>query len=128
MPSVTVPGTSWSGTFNNANNLALAKQIAASLADASRLGTLNITSYDGSSEPPAPIPGMLNELVLDSAPVGGQMTVPGGSDGTGYVVVVDTDQPMTITGSSNMSILGGTGQITISDPGMVALADTNSST
>ena len=43
-------------------------------------------------------------------------------------MVVDTDQPMTITGSSNMSILGGTGQITVIDPGAVALADTNTVT
>lgn len=127
MPSVTVPGTAWSGTFNNANNFALAQQIANSLVEANRLGNLVVTQYNGGTEPPPPTPGKLNELVLGSA-VSGQMTVPGGSDGTGYVVVVDTDQPMTITGSANMSILGGTGQVTVIDPGAVALADTNSST
>jgi Ca2+-binding RTX toxin-like protein len=128
MPSVTVPGpdgTSITTTYNNTVGNSVAQQIANALAMASQAGSLNIVSVNGSATPPPPTttPGVLNELVLVSV-TGGQITIPSGPAGTpGYVVVVDSAQPETITGGPNTTIVGGSGNVTVIDPATIVVSD-----
>src|SRR6185312_2230939 len=107
-----------------------AQQLAGALAQASKDGSLSITSVSGGTLPPAPTlgGGGVNELLLGSV-TGGQVTIPAGSGSVnGYVVVVDTNQPLTIHGGANTTILGGSGPLTIIDPGSITLGDINAST
>jgi hypothetical protein len=108
MPSVTVPGPDGSITtiYNNTVGNSVAQQIANALAMASQTGSLSLTSVNGATTLPPPTSGKINELVLVSV-AGGQITIPSGPAGTtGYVVVVDTTQPETITGGPNTTIVG----------------------
>jgi len=131
MPSVTVPGPSGStSTFAFGNSVAgsVAQQIANALATASLSGSLVVTSVGGSTQPPPPTPGKINELIVGSV-TGGVITIPSGPAGTtGYVVVVNSTVPETIYGGPNTTILGGSSNITIIDPATITLADVNSST
>lgn len=92
--AVSVPGTSGSTityNFSNAQNTALAQQIANVLVTASVAGSLNVQAYSGST--PSPVPGDTNELAVSAA--GGVVSVP-----AGYTYTVDS------TGGGNFSVLG----------------------
>lgn len=133
MASVTVPGPtsniSVSAVYNNAGgNSQVAQQIADLLANASNSSALSITTVGGSELVPPPVTtaGTVNELLLGTV-TGGQVTIPS-SGSTGYVVVYDSDAPITIHGSPNTTVLGGSGNITIIDPVSLVVGDVNAST
>ena len=125
MPSVTVPGPGGSTittTYNNAVGNSVAQQIANALAMASQTGSLSITSVSGSTTPPPPTPGVLNELVLGSV-TGGQITIPSGPAGTtGYVVGL-TGAARDHHGRPNTTIVGGSGNVTVIDPATIVVSD-----
>jgi len=129
MATVTIPGTGGTtiglaASFNNGANAALASSIASLLNSASIAGNLNLASATGGTAPPPPTVGKVNELLIES---GGSYTIP--SNGTtGWVVVDVTNQPVTIKGGPNTSVLGGGSPITIIDPGAVVVGDLNSVT
>src|SRR4051812_48204079 len=122
--SVTVPGAHSStitATFDNSSNFGLAQQIADALAAAGKDGSLSVTSVHGKSPIPNPISGELNELILGDVP-GGQVTIPSASPG--YVVVLQNEHPLTITGGPNTTIFGGAGGgVTVNDPAAIVLAE-----
>ena len=126
MAAVTVPGTgasTISELFDNANNLALAQQIANALAAASKAGTLNVTTASSTSvPPPPPNPGGINELIIAT---GGDYTIPGGTPpgSPDWVVILDSTAPVTIHGSPNMSVWGGLNTDTIIDPAAIVLSE-----
>ena len=134
MASVTVPGTGGSEVtvvYNNTNNSLVAQQIADLLADANNKNSglsLSITSVGGSGSVPPPVTtaGTVNELLLGTV-TGGEVTVPS-SGSTGYVVVYDSNVPITIHGSPNTTVLGGSADITIIDPSNLVVGDVNAST
>lgn len=131
MASVTVPGTggseiSISAVYNNTSNNLVAQQIAGLLANAASLSSLSITSVSGSGTIPPPAVGTVNELLLGTV-TGGQVTIPS-SGSAGYVVVYDSSAPITIHGSPNTTVLGGSGNITIIDPVNLVVGDVNAST
>jgi hypothetical protein len=128
MTIVTVPGAGEGSTigesFDNANNLALAQQIANALAAASSTGSLHVTTASSTSVPPPPSnPGGINELIINA---GGSYTIPGGSppDSPNWVVISDSKAPVTINGSPNITVWGGLNTEKITDPAAIVLSET----
>lgn len=131
MASITVPGTggstvSVSAVYSNVSNAAVANQIAGLLNEAANGVSglsLVVSSVGGSGTVPPPVttPGTVNELLLGSVS-GGVVSIPS-SGSTGYVVVYDSQVPVTIEGSANTTVLGGSGNITIIDPSVVVVGD-----
>ena len=112
-----------SESFDNANNFALAQQIANALAAASKAGTLNVTTASSTSvPPPPPNPGGINELIIAT---GGDYTIPGGTPpgSPDWVVILDSTAPVTIHGSPNMSVWGGLNTDTIIDPAAIVFSE-----
>jgi Ca2+-binding RTX toxin-like protein len=123
MATVTVPGTGGSTiaeTFDNQANFALAQQIANALAAAQNAGSLTVTTATGGGLVPPPAGPGTNELIIQG---GGDYTVPSGAGGTGYIVVLDTTDPVMIHGTPNMSVWGGAGPLTIIDPAAIAIGE-----
>ena len=128
MASVTVPGTGSSTIgqiFGNANNAAIAQQIADAINAADTAGRLIVKAPPGKSgnvPPPPTNPGGINELVISK---GGDYTIPPGSGAApDYVVILNSTDPVTIHGAPNSSIWGGGGgQVTIIDPATITLSE-----